>query len=317
MPRTSRTLTPVRGRSTRVTRLDNCGRVVAGEYNQAVSEGIITVAFTANTVDTDEINVPNFSGKRCVYEASVQELAGYSVDVTFCRVDFEYFEIMTKQTLVFDASGAVVGLEIDTKVALDEEGFALEVWVGSQGADVCDDPNAQGEYGYLLLPRLAGGIVGDLSVENGAINFQITGASTREGNQWGNGPYPVELDELGVAGPLFQPVSKTAALRMQLTTVAPPTEAIGARPVLNPVLPALTAVTAVEDATDTSGMTADFTVTPVSTGPVWYDFGDFGWDYVVAPGAASHQYEDAGTYTVRASQNGINWASEDVTVPFP
>jgi len=316
MPRTSRTLTPVRGRSTRVTRLDNCGRIVAGEYNQAVSEGIVTVAFTANTVDTDEINVPNFGGKRCVYEPSVTELAGYGIDVTFCRVDFEYFEIMTKQTLVLDANGTVVGLEIDTKIKLDDEGFALEVWVGSQGADVCDDPNAQGEYGYLLLPRLVGGIVGDLSVENGAINFQITGASTREGNQWGNGPYAVELDELGVAGPLFQPVSRTAALRMQTTTVAPPTEAIGARPVLNPTLPALTSVTATEDTGDTTGMTADFVVAPVSTGPVWYDFGDGGWDYVAVPGAGSHVYEEAGTYTVLASQNGVTWASTTVTVPF-
>lgn len=316
MPRTSRTLSPVRGRSTRVTRLDNCGRVVAGEYNQAVSEGIITVGFTANTVDTDEINVPNFGGKRCVYEASVTELAGYGLTLTFCKVDFEYFEILTKQTLVFDANGTVVGLEVDTKIPLDQEGFALEVWVGSQGADVCDDPDAQGEFGYLLLPRLVGGIVGDLSVENGAINFQITGATTREGNQWGRGPHAVEMDELGEPGPLFQAVSRTAALRIQQTTVAPPTEATGARPVLNPALPALTSVTATEDANDATGMTADFVVAPVSTGPVWYDFGDGGWDYVAIPGEASHQYEEAGTYTVLASQNGLNWASTTVTVPY-
>lgn len=415
MPRTSRTLAPVRGRSTRVTRLDNCGRIVTGEYNQAVSEGIVTVAFTANTVDTDEINVPNFGGKRCVYEPSVAELAGYGVDITFCRVDFEYFEIMTKQTLVFDAAGRVVGLEIDTKIPLDDEGFALEVWVGSQGGDTCDDPNAQGEYGYLLLPRLGGGIVGDLSVENGAINFVISGATTREGNQWGSGPYGVEMgngtDEVqratitgtptggtftltyagqtttpiaynatpaavqsalealsnvgvgdivvtggpgpatpytftfqggladldvalmtatgsftggttpaiaitvitpgvtAVPGTLFQPVSKTAALRLQTTTVAPPTEAQGARPVLNKALPALTSVTPTG-----TGSSRSFTVAPASTGPVWYDFGDGGWDYVVAPGAASHTYDAAGTYTVLASQNGVNWASAQVVI---
>ena len=91
---------------------------------------------------------------------------------------------------------------------------------------------------------------------------------------------------------------------------------MGARPVLNPTLPELTAVTATEDATDTEGMTADFTVTPVSTGPVWYDFGDGGWDYVAVPGEASHEYAEAGTYTVLASQNGIQWASTTVTVPF-
>lgn len=309
MPRTSSPLTAVRGRAVRVTRLDGCGRVVAGEYNQATSEGIVTVAFTANTVDTDEINVPNFNGKRCVYEPSVTEMAGYSVDTTFCRVDFEMFEIITKQTLVLNASGDVVGLEVDTKISLEDEGYALETWTGAQGTDVCDDPNAQGSYGYLLLPYLKGGIVGDFSVENGAINFQITGSSTREGNQWGRGPYAVEMDELGVAGPLYQAVSSTAALRMQVVTVAPPTEAEGARPVLDPTLDALTSITATP-----TGLDVDFTTTPASTGPVWYDFGDGEWDYVVIPGAASHTYAAAGTYTVKASQNGVNWTSTSVTV---
>jgi hypothetical protein len=63
-------------------------------------------------------------------------------------------------------------------------------------------------------------------------------------------------------------------------------------------------------------MTADFVVAPVSTGPVWYDFGDGTWDYVDAPGASNHEYENPGTYTVRASQNGT-WVSTTVTVPFP
>jgi hypothetical protein len=307
MPRTTTPLTAVRGRAVRATRLDNCGRVVTGEYNQAVSEGVITAAFTAQTTDTDEINVPNFAGKRCIYEPSVTELAGYGVDLTFCRVDFEMFEIITKQTLVVNASGDVVGLEVDTAISLEDEGFALETWTGAQGSNVCDDPNAQGEYGYLLLPRLQGGIVGDFSVENQEVTFQITGATTRDGNQWGHGPYAVEMDELGVAGPLFQPVSTTAALRMQITTVAPPTDAVGARPVLDPTLSAFTAVAGVVTDLDVA-----FTTTPASTGPVWYDFGDGEWDYVAAPGAASHTYAKAGTYSVMASQNGINWTTTSV-----
>jgi hypothetical protein len=314
MPRTATRGTFIRGRTTRVTRGDGCGRPVFGEYNQAVSEGLVTVAITPNTVDTDEINVPNFAGKRCVYEPSVTNLAGYSLVLTFCNVDFEYFEILTKQTLVFDAFGSVVGIEADTKIALDESGFTFESWTGAQGADACENPDALGQWGYLILPRLVGGIIGDITIENAAINFTITGASTREGNFWGSGPYAVELDENGDAGPLFQPISRTAALRMQIVNVPPPTEVVGARPVLDPSLPAITSIAAVEGATP---MEADFTTTPASTGPVWYDFGDGEWDYVVAPGAASHVYTDPGTYTVLASQNGVAWASTTVTVPFP
>jgi hypothetical protein len=64
-------------------------------------------------------------------------------------------------------------------------------------------------------------------------------------------------------------------------------------------------------------MEADFTTTPAATAPTWWDFGDGEWDYVVAPGAASHVYEVSGTYTVRASQNGVNWTTTTVAVPFP
>lgn len=315
MARKGSRLAAVRGRSMRVTRLDNCGRVVIGEYNQAVSEGIVTVGFTANTVDTEEINVPNFAGKRCVFEPSVTELSGYGLSITFCNVDFEFFEIMTKQTLVLNADGDVVGLEIDTGLKI-EEGFALETWTGAKGGDVCDDPNAQGEYGYLLLPRVEGGIVGDFTVENGAVNFTISGANTVEGNQWGNGPYAVEMDELGAPGQLYQPVSKTAALRMMVTTVAPPTDAVGARAVHDASKPALTAVTATKKTADTTGYTATLAVTPAATGPVQWDFGDGTWDYVGAPGPTEHQFADPGTYTVRATQNGVNWASTTITVPM-
>lgn len=309
MPRTSRPLTFVRGRVGRVTRLDGCGRPVVGEYNHAVTEGIITANFTANSSETDEISVVNMNGKRCVYEPSLPELSGYSVEIQFCSVEQEIFEIITGQTLVFDASGAVVGIEVDTKIRLDDKGFALEMFLGSGSTDSCADPNAVGEYGYVLLPRLQGGVLGDFTVENGAVNFTITGAATRDGNAWGRGPYAVERTAGGQPGALFQSVSPTAALRMMVTTVAPPEPTDGARPLLNSSLEALDAIDVA-----VSGFEAEFNTG--STGPVWFDFGDSSWDYVAAPGSSSHTYDEAGTYTVLASQNGINWRSVSVTVPF-
>lgn len=314
MPRSSKPLSLIKGRKIRTTRLDGCGRFVLGEYSQAVTDGAVSVAFTANTTETEEINVPNMAGDRCVFEPSVTSLAGYSLEIVFCAVDFEVFEMITGQTLVFDFLGNVIGLEVDTKVDVSDMGFALEVWAGAPVGDVCDDPNAQGSFGYLLLPRLEGGYLSDFTIENGAINFTLTGASTREGNQWGFGPYNVMLDENGDPSVLSQAVSKTAALRLQETSLAPPESFVGARPLLNTALPAFTNITAVEGATD---MEVDFTLTAVSTGPVWWEFGDGGWDYVVAPGATDHLYTTPGTYTVRATQNGQDWFSKTVTVPFP
>lgn len=314
MPRTAKPLPLVKGRKLRVTRLDGCGRPVFGEYSQAVSEGVVSAAFTANTVDSDEINVPNWNGDRCIYEPSVTSLAGYGLEIVFCAVDFDVFEMITGQTLVFDYDGNVIGLEVDTKVDVTDKGFAIEIWAGAPVGDACEDPNAQGSFGYLLLPRLEGGYLSDFTVENGAINFTITGATTREGNQWGNGPYNVMLDENGLPAPLFQPVSKSAALRLQETSLLPPESFIGARPLLNPTVAALTAIAGVEGDTD---QTVDLTTTPAATGSTWWDFGDGTWDYVAAPGSTDHVYAEPGTYTVKASQNGVKWVETTVTVPFP
>jgi hypothetical protein len=411
-------LSLVKGRRLRVTKLDGCGRPIYGDDSQVVSKGFISVAFTANTTDSDEINVTNAAGEVCVYEAAVTSLVGYGIEIQFCNVDPELFSLVTGQPVVTAADGStVIGFDVDTKITLDNSNFALELWAGSPAGDACSTAGAQGSYGYLLLPYLTGGILGDFTVENGSITFTLTGANTKEGNSWGVGPYPVMLgnggtDEAqtvtitgtptggsftltfngqttgtiaynaaatavqtalialsnidtgdvtvtggpgpgtpyvvtfggqyadenvpqmtatpsftggtspnvtvttttaGVAptpGAMTSPVSTSVALRTMIVDVAPPEDACGARPVLDPTTAPLTAISG----TPTARVVA-FTTTPSpSAGPVWWDFGDDTWDYVAAPGSTSHTYAAAGTYTVMASNNGIKWVSTSVTV---
>lgn len=313
MARKGKKITLVKGRVIRVTDLDNCARVIYGEYSQAVSDGVTTVAFTANTTETEEINVPNFNGKPIFYEPAVATLAGYGSEITFGEVDPEVFSIITGQPVVLDYSGNVIGLDVDTSIEV-QKAFALEVWAGAGAADVCDDPNAQGAYGYVLIPFLQGGTLGDFTVENGLITFTLSGATTREGNAWGVGPYDVMLNAEGVPSPFPTPLSKTAALRMIEVAVAPPTPFVGARPLLNPSGANLTSVAGIQGDTN---MEVEFATTPAATASVYWEFGDGTWDYVAAPGSASHVYTDPGTYTARATQNGRVWRSVSVTVPFP
>lgn len=308
-------LSLVKGRRLRATRLDGCGRVIFGDDSQVVTKGFITVSYTANTTESDEINVVNASGEVCVYEAAVTSLTGYGVEMQFCEVDPELLSILTGQPVVIGPTGSVIGFDVDTKITLDNSNFALELWAGSPAGDACATVGAQGSFGYLILPFVTGGILGDFEVTNGSVTFTVTGANTKEGNSWGVGPYDVMLGAgpTPVPGPMNTPVSTSLALRTIIVDVAPPEPACGARPLLDPSLPNLTAITAVEGDDD---MTAEFTTTPAATGPVWYDFGDGTWDYVEAPGATEHTYETAGTYTVRASQNGKWIAEEEVVVPF-
>lgn len=295
----------VKGRRIRLTRVNDCGIPTYGEGNQVTSKGFISVAFTANSTTSDEISQTNAAGEVCVFEPAEDSFTGYGVEVQFCEVDVELFALATGQEVYYDAAGNPIGFTVNTKIERDG-GFALELWAGSPGADVCSDPNAQGSYGYLLFPFIKGGIVGDFTIENGAATFTISGSTTRDGNGWGVGPYDV-LPSGATAAPLPSPLDTNDHMLMVVTTIAPPDAQCGTRPLLDPSLPALTAVNGVM-----TGLAGDFDVTPISTGPVWYDFGDGEWDYVEAPGEASHTYAAAGTYTVMASQNG-EWVSTTVT----
>jgi len=308
-------LSLVKGRRIRVTKLDSCGRPIYGDDSQVVSKGFISVAFTANTSESDEINVTNAAGEVCVFEAAVTSLTGYGLEVAFCEVDPELFSLVTGQPVVLAPDGTtVIGFDVDTKISLDNSNFALELWAGSPTGDACATAGATGAYGYLLLPFLKGGILGDFTVENGAVTFTLTGANTSEGNAWGTGPYPVMLSGGGTPAPapMSSPVSTSVALRTMIVDLAPPDEACGARPLLDPSVAALTSVAGVA-----TGLSVAFTTTPAATTSVHWDFGDGTWDYVAAPGATTHVYSKAGTYTASASSNGTKWVETTKTVTGP
>ena len=293
----------VRGRRIRVTRGDGCGRPVYGEDSQVVSNGMISVAYTAITQETEEISVTNAAGEVCVFEPAETKIVGYGAEITMCEVDPDLFTIITGQEVYLDAFGNAVGFTVNTEISLENHGFGLELWLGAGNADACA-PGSTGKYGYLLLPYLKGGILGDFTVENGAVNFTITGATTRDGNAWGVGPYPdVMLTNLSVPGPLVTPLESTEHLLLIQTEVAPPAANVGARPLMDPTATALTSITR----TINPAYAVSFTTTPAATSPVYWDFGDGTWDYVAAPGSTSHTYPavPGQTYTAKATTNGV------------
>src|SRR6476469_1177698 len=101
-------LSLVKGRRIRLTRLDGCGRPVYGDCSTSVSKGFISVAFTANTTESDEISVTNAAGEICVFEPAETSLTGYAVEIAFCEVDPELFSLVTGQPIVTDASGNAI-----------------------------------------------------------------------------------------------------------------------------------------------------------------------------------------------------------------
>src|SRR5699024_1518085 len=112
-------------------------------------------------------------------------LLGYTVEVQFCEVDPDVFAIMTGQEASLDWNGDVNGFGVDTAIDTSTTALALEVWLGAPSTSGCSTEGAQGNFGYVLLPFLQGGVLGDFTVENAAVSFTISGAATVDGNGWG------------------------------------------------------------------------------------------------------------------------------------
>lgn len=299
--------TYIGGRVARVTRLDGCGRVVYGPDSVVTTKGLISVGYTANIDEGEEVNTPNFAGERCAYRPARSQFLGYTVEVQFCAVDPDMLALMTGQEVSVDANGDVVGFGVDSSIDTTTTAFALEVWLGASGASGCSN-GADGNYGYVLLPFLQGGVLGDFTVENGAVTFTVSGASTLDGNAWGVGPYDVVLDASDMPAPLPNALSTTKHLEFINTGVAPPTPECGARPLLDPDAAELTDV----DTTVTL-LSVDFDPVPAGADPWWIDFGDGTWEYSEDGSTITHVYEEAGTYSYTAYRNDST-VEDDVTV---
>jgi len=238
----------IRGRRMRVTRLDGCGQPIYGaESSQAVTDGFVSIAFTAQTTEAEEIIITNANGQTCARDAGSPEFNGYQLEITFCGVQPCIFEMITGQPPVTDYQGDTVGFKMNTAIDQSSSAFALEVWAGVPGVECTT--GGGGSYGYILVPFVSSGVVGDFTIENGAVNFVVNGASTKDGNGWGAGPYDVVPDLAGAPAQLPIPLDKDDHLYVVWTPVNPPEVTDGCVPVVAPDPIPLTGVTAGEPGT--------------------------------------------------------------------
>lgn len=226
----------VGGETARLTRLDSCGRPAYGDRAFVTSDGIVSVAVTANYDDGSEVVITNFRGKRCVNRKAEAELISLSVEVVLCQVDPEMYTVATGFPQIIDpVTGNTTGFRVNRSVRPSDVKWALEVWSDARGAIACDDDQGDLPFGYLLWPFLSGGRVGDFTIEaNNAVTFTITGAETNDGSGWGDGPFAVIADALGAPSVLSEPVDPYDHMIIDKTTVAPPLPTDGLVPLDDP-----------------------------------------------------------------------------------
>jgi len=212
----------VQGLCLRVTKLDNCCNPPSATTPNSfvVSDSFISVSLKAELENPDEFVVKLANGKLCLNEIGCATLKRYTVDVTLCNADPDLFEIIGGVTKVLDYQGNTVGYEIDEDLGSCGK-FSLEFWTRVP-VDQCI-AGTPTKYVYWLLPCLQNGRVGDVTIENGPLEFSWTGDAIPS-SAWGRGPYNVAnrtaTDTVG--GALASAITCKTALHVQTTIVPPP-----------------------------------------------------------------------------------------------
>lgn len=220
----------IQGTRIRATRLDECGAVVEGECAYVVSKGFVSVALSNNETNPTEISQVLADGTRCYYRQTRKLLNNVQATIEMCEVDPELFELMTGAPLVMDDEDVAHGFTSDSE-SYGIANVALEVWLNLARPNC----GANGRrWGYYLMPWLINGVVGKPTIENGAVNFTINEAVTSEGNQWGVGPYDIQLDSSGDASPLFTAISDSTHDLLYKVNVAPPEPSCGCQELIIP-----------------------------------------------------------------------------------
>lgn len=212
----------IRGRRMRATKVNSCGTVITGAGAQLVTKGFVSVEYSFEIDEGEEIDVKNAGGEVCINEPGCPIIKWVNIEATFCQVDPDLVNMWTGWPLVVDGDGAGVGFRVQGSVTCGA-GIGLEVWSDISG-NACSGGTTR--YGYWLAPWITQGIMGDITIENDAASF-VLNAKTRAGSNWGVGPHDVVLDDEDAASPLLAPIGANDHLHIQTTTVAPPAAACG------------------------------------------------------------------------------------------
>lgn len=175
---------PLLGKRIRVTQMNDDGTVGA---HFIATDGFITATLAAQVEDGTEILTRNAFGQLCINEKMNPTFKRLDVSIEFCGVNPSLLSYVSNAVEYLDYAGDVAGFTLPEGEIAGQ--FALEMWTGLSGA--LNDTHANG---YMLLPFVGKGNLDDIKITGtDAIDFNLTGSSTRGGNAWGVGPYDVVM----------------------------------------------------------------------------------------------------------------------------
>ena len=214
-------LKSIKGKTVRLTRLDECGNVIEGSCSTLVSDCFVSVTLSGEYEAGDEYIQKSAWGELCINDKDPDILKRVNVSIVFAEINPDALDIIMSANPVV-SGGNTIGASWGTDV--NEASFALEVWTKKTGQD-CGIGAL--EWGYFLLPFVRNGkIDGDLTMENGVLTMSVMGEAFPVGSGWGTGPY--------TPNPFLQPFPVGDVFGVVVTDVQPPSDTAGCVPYIIP-----------------------------------------------------------------------------------
>lgn len=221
----TRCFTPVLGKRMRVITLDECGNVPASGAldSVVVTDGFISVTLSSEVEDGTEIITKKADGSLCVNEMTAASFKRFTIESEFCGVDPGLLSVTTNAEIYENYEAVAAGIVVPEGTITKK--FSMELWTGLSG-EACAEGDEEAS-GYLLLPFVQAGVMGDLTVDGeNAVSFMMTGSYTKGGNTWGVGPYDVMFDGVTPA-PLPTALDPLDHLLLIAVGLAPPASVCG------------------------------------------------------------------------------------------
>jgi hypothetical protein len=178
--------TPIKFCTVRATRLDPVtGAVVGGANGGYVSNGAVSIAFSADIEEGTESTLKNGCGDVLATSKTPDRFKRWNMVLTMGQFEPGLVEILTGATV--ETSGAdIIGItgEDQFDPAFEETLAAIEGWAFAYEGDA---PDSTRPYFYALIPA-SSWVIGDFTLQEDPATLPINGFS-RSNDMWGNGPY--------------------------------------------------------------------------------------------------------------------------------
>lgn len=236
------------GRRMRVTLNDSCGTPAWGDSvyavpGDALGNGFVSVHPTPNYDDGNAISIPDANGDIQVSRAGKSKLLDIALDIVFTKVDAAVYSAITGAIPYLDRqTGVIKGFTKRRGIDLTAIRWGLEVW--SDAFDEGCTVDGLVPFVYFLWPNITGGKFSDYTIENNAVSFGITGARSKDGSGWADGPYLVDTDASGDPATLANPLGVYDHEVMFQTVIEPPDSTNGFLPLDDPSQPDATGAAA-------------------------------------------------------------------------